>query len=87
VRVVVCTCYPGKRPVHGVTVDGFWIDERPVAMGEFGRFVDETGYITVTERPLGSAEYPEADLELLVAGSLVFHTTWGPVGYRCVRRE
>jgi sulfatase modifying factor 1 len=85
--VVVCTCYPGKRPVHEVTVDGFWIDERPVTMGEFGRFVDETGYITVAERQLGPAEYPEADPELLVAGSLVFHSTWGAVGVRCVRRE
>ena len=44
--------YPEERPVHRVTVDGFWMDEKPVTAAEFRRFVRETGYVTVAERPL-----------------------------------
>ena len=71
--------YPEERPVHRVTVDGFWMDETPVTAAEFRRFVRETGYVTVAERPLDPAQYPDADPELLVPGSLVFHGTAGPV--------
>ena len=71
--------YPEERPVHRVTVDGFWIDEHPVTAGDYRRFVRETGYTTVAERPLDPANYPDADPELLVPGSLVFRKTTGPV--------
>ena len=72
--------YVEERPVHRVTVDGFWMDERPVTAAEFRRFVRETGHVTVAERPLDPEQYPDADPELLVPGSLVFHGTAGPVG-------
>jgi formylglycine-generating enzyme len=71
--------YPEERPVRRVEVDGFWMDERPVTAAEFRRFVRETGYVTVAERPLDPADYPDADPELLVPGSLVFRKTPGPV--------
>ncbi len=71
--------YPEERPVHRVTVDGFWMDRHPVTVAEFRRFVTATGYVTVAERPLAAADYPEADPELLVPGSLVFQRTTGPV--------
>ena len=71
--------YPEERPVHRVQVDGFWMDERPVTAAEFRRFVRETGYVTVAERPLDPEEYPDADPDLLVPGSLVFVKTAGPV--------
>lgn len=71
--------YPEERPVRRVAVDGFWMDERPVTAAEFRRFVRETGYVTVAERPLDAADYPDADPELLVPGSLVFAGTPGPV--------
>src|SRR5689334_16818323 len=71
--------YPEERPVREVHVDGFWIDEHPVTVGEFRRFVKDTGYVTLAERPLDPAQYPEADPALLVPGSLVFHPTSGPV--------
>jgi formylglycine-generating enzyme len=71
--------YPEERPVWRVTVDGFWLDERPVTAAEFRRFVRETGYATVAERPLDPGDYPDADPELLVPGSLVFRRTSGPV--------
>ena len=77
--------YPEERPVHRVTLDGFWIDEHPVTAADFRRFVRETGYVTLAERPLSPDEYPDADPDLLVPGSLVFRKTDGPVGLNDVR--
>jgi formylglycine-generating enzyme len=77
--------YPDERPVRRVKVDGFWIDRNPVTAAEFRRFVRETGYVTLAERPLDPADYPDADPELLVPGSLVFHKTSGPVALDDVR--
>jgi formylglycine-generating enzyme len=71
--------YPEERPVHEVAVDGFWMDEHPVTAAEYRRFVRATGYLTVAERPLGPEQYPDADADLLVPGSLVFTKTAGPV--------
>jgi formylglycine-generating enzyme len=71
--------YPEERPVHRVEVDGFWIDERPVTVAEFRRFVRQTGYVTIAEREPDASQYPDADPELLVPGSLVFHATARPV--------
>jgi formylglycine-generating enzyme required for sulfatase activity len=77
--------YPEERPVHRVAVDGFWMDERPVTAGEFRRFVRDTGYVSFCERPLDPADYPGADAEVLVPGSLVFRKTAGPVDLRDFR--
>ena len=44
--------YPEERPVHEVSVDGFWIDRYTVTNEQFARFVDATGYVTLAERPL-----------------------------------
>ena len=71
--------YPEERPVHRVSVDGFWMDETPVTAAQFRRFVRETGYVTVAERPLDAALYPDADPELLVPGSIAFRMSSGPV--------
>ncbi len=70
--------YPEERPVHRVAVDGFWIDEHPVTVAEFRRFVTATGYLTWAEQAPDPADYPGADPALLVPGSLVFQpTSWG----------
>ena len=71
--------YPEERPVHRVTVDGFWIDEHAVTVAEFRRFVKATGHVTVAERAPDPSDYPDADPDLLVPGSLVFRKTRGPV--------
>ncbi|MGH3027990.1 MAG: formylglycine-generating enzyme family protein [Gaiellaceae bacterium] len=71
--------YPEERPVRHVSVEGFWIDERPVIAAEFRRFVRETKYVTLAERPLPAENYPDADPDLLVPGSLVFRKSTGPV--------
>lgn len=70
--------YPEEGPPHQVSVDGFWIDETPVTAVQYRRFVKDTGYRTVAERPLDPAGYPKLDPALLVPGSLVFTPTPGP---------
>ena len=65
--------YPEERSVRRVSVDGFWMDEHPVTNAQFRRFVKATGYVTVAERALDPEQYPGADPDLLVPGSLVFH--------------
>jgi sulfatase modifying factor 1 len=77
--------YPEEAPVHEVTLDGFWIDEHPVTVAEFRRFVKATGHQTVAERTPDAADYPGADPQLLVPGSLVFRATNGPVDLRDFR--
>jgi formylglycine-generating enzyme required for sulfatase activity len=77
--------YPEESPVHHVTVDAFWMDEHPVTVGEYRRFVHETSYTTVAERPLDPSDYPDADPALLVPGSLVFKRAQGPVDLRDFR--
>jgi formylglycine-generating enzyme len=71
--------YPEERPVRQVAVDGFWMDDHPVTVAEFRRFVTATGHVTVAERPPDPAEYPDADPSLLHPGSLVFDQPAGPV--------
>ncbi len=78
--------YPEERPVHEATVEGFWIDEHPVTVAEFGRFVAATGYVTVAERMPDPSLYPGAAVEDLVPGSLVFSAPRGPVELDDVRR-
>jgi len=71
--------YPEERPVREVTVDGFWIDKYEVTNEEYERFVTETGYVTVAERPLNPKDFPGAPAENLVPGSMVFRKSTGPV--------
>jgi sulfatase modifying factor 1 len=77
--------YPEERPVHRAAVDGLWVDRHPVTNAEFRRFVKATGHLTVAERPLEPADYPDADPALLVPGALVFRRTLGPVDLRDFR--
>ena len=70
---------PDALPLHLVEVDGFWMDQAPVTNAEFARFVKETGYVTVAERPLDPAQYPGVPADKLVSGSAVFAPTTTPV--------
>lgn len=74
--------YPEEAPVRDVDVRGFWIDTCAVTNAQFARFVAETGYVTVAQRPPHPADYPGAPPENLVPGSMVFHMTQGPVDLR-----
>ena len=71
--------YPEERPVRRVVVDGFWMDEHPVTVAEFRRFVKASGYLTTAETAPTAEDFPDADPEQLVPGSLVFRPTPGPV--------
>jgi formylglycine-generating enzyme required for sulfatase activity len=62
--------YPEERPARPARVGPFRIDATPVTNARFARFVAETGYVTLAERP--AADLPEG-------GSAVFFPTAGPV--------
>ncbi|WP_245001971.1 formylglycine-generating enzyme family protein [Cupriavidus pinatubonensis] len=64
--------YPDEGPSHRVKVSPFRIARTAVTNAQFARFVTQTGYVTVAERPLDPAMYPGALPELLVPGALVF---------------
>ncbi|GAB3880785.1 formylglycine-generating enzyme family protein [Spirosoma agri] len=64
--------FADSRPVHPVSVKGFWMDEHEVTNAQFARFVKATGYKTVAERPLNPADYPGVAADQLVPGSAVF---------------
>ena len=66
-------------PIHRVYVDGFWMDATDVTNAEFEKFVKATGYVTIAERTPTKEEFPTAPPENLVAGSIVFTPTSGPV--------
>ena len=76
--------YPEERPARHVAVDGFWMDDHPVTVAEFRRFVEVTGHVTWAEQAPIAADYPNADPQLLVPGSLVFDGAPGPVDLRDV---
>ncbi len=77
--------YPEERPVHPVTVEGFWMDRFPVTNARFARFVEATGHVTLAEVAPDPADYPGALPELLRAGSAVFVQPAGPVDLRDIR--
>lgn len=79
-----------EKPAHRVRVDGFWIDVTEVTNEQFRKFVDSTGYRTTAETAPTVEEIlaqsppgtPAPPAENLVAGSLVFTMTEGPVDLR-----
>jgi sulfatase modifying factor 1 len=68
-----------SRPIHPVTVKGFWIDATEVTNRQFAAFVEETDYVTVAEKPPRPEDFPGAPPENLVAGSIVFTPPSTPV--------
>lgn len=74
--------YPEEHPPHRVSVDGFWMDVTTVTNQDFTRFAKATGYVTVAERSMDPALYPDLPPEQLVPGSLVFKQPPGPVDLR-----
>ena len=81
---------PQEFPRHPVKVNGFFMDTHEVTNAEFARFVKETGYKTVAERPVdweelkkqlppGTAKPPEENLK---PGSMVFTPREGTTSLR-----
>ncbi len=61
-----------EQPVHEVTVAAFQIDATEVTVGQYAKFVKETGYVTISERVPDARKYPDADPAYLKPGSAVF---------------
>jgi sulfatase modifying factor 1 len=74
--------YVEEAPARDVEVSGFWAGRTTVTNDAFARFVSQTGYLTVAERPLDPDAFPGAPVENLVPGSMVFTATTGPVDLR-----
>src|SRR6266850_2805385 len=70
---------PDERPVHEVSLDGFWIDQTEVTNEQFEKFVKATGYLTVAEQQPDPKQFPDAPPEKLVPGSVVFRPPDGEV--------
>ncbi len=76
-----------EYPKHSVTVSSFYMDATTVTNAQFKNFVDATGYITTAEQKPDWEELkkilppgtPKPDDEMMVAASLVFKQTTGPV--------
>ena len=64
--------FTDARPIHRVRVRGFWMDYTEVTNAQFARFVRETGYVTVAERPLDAKQFPNLSAGELEPGSAVF---------------
>lgn len=71
--------FPDARPVHKVSLKGFWMDEHEVTNFEFEKFARATNYITVAERQLDPKDFPGVPAESLVPGSAVFFQPAQPV--------
>jgi len=64
--------YVEERSTGDVTIDRFCIDQTEITNAQFAQFVQATGYITVAERPLTKAQFPDLPDEQRSPGSLVF---------------
>jgi sulfatase modifying factor 1 len=71
--------FPDARPVHKVSVDGFWMDRTTVTNEQFAQFVKATSYVTAAERPADPALYPGAPPAMLKPGAPVYTPPSGPV--------
>jgi formylglycine-generating enzyme required for sulfatase activity len=71
--------YPDEQPVVEREVAAFRIDRYQVTNEDYARFVADTGYVTVAERPMAAEDYPGVAAEDLVPGAMVFTPTSGPV--------
>lgn len=83
-----------ERPQRMVSLPRFGIERTPVSNRQFARFVAETGYQTIAERPVDWEELrqqvppgtPKPADELLQPGSLVFAGSDGPVDLSDLRQ-
>lgn len=64
--------FPDAKPLHTVSLDGFFMDRRLVTNTQFARFVRATGYVTVAERRPDPTLFPGVPPEKLVPGAVVF---------------
>ena len=61
-----------ELPVEDVSVSSFCIDSHEITNAEFTKFVEDTGYVTIAERPLSKEQFPDLPDDQRSPGSLVF---------------
>ncbi|KFF06202.1 formylglycine-generating enzyme family protein [Flavobacterium reichenbachii] len=61
--------------IHRVYVDGYFMDKTEVTNEEYAKFVKATGYVTVAEQKPTKEEFPIANEEDLITGSVIFTPT------------
>jgi len=61
-----------EKIVEDVTVSSFCMEPHEVTNAQFAEFVAATGYLTVAERPLAQAQFPDLTDAERAPGSLVF---------------
>ncbi|BAZ65610.1 hypothetical protein NIES4106_03490 [Fischerella sp. NIES-4106] len=61
-----------EQSAQDVVVSSFCIDKYEITNAQFTEFVKATGYMTVAERPLSQAQFPDLPDEQRAPGSLVF---------------
>lgn len=64
--------YADEGPIRSESVAAFDIDRHEVTNAQFARFVAQTGYVTVAERPVDPTAYPGLPAGALQPGSAVF---------------
>ncbi|WP_396593491.1 formylglycine-generating enzyme family protein [Brevundimonas sp. R86498] len=64
--------YADEGPPRSETAQAFRIDATEVTNAQFARFVAETGYVTVAERPVDPTLYPGLPAGAVQPGSAVF---------------
>ncbi|MBK3745716.1 formylglycine-generating enzyme family protein [Paraburkholderia aspalathi] len=74
--------YPEEAPAHRVQANGFWMDSFTVTNRDFARFIEETGHVTLAEKPANPDDYPGALPEMLMPSSTMFKKPAGPVDMR-----
>ena len=60
-----------ESPPHRVILESFYMDETEVTNAQFKTFIEETGYVTLAERPFKKEDYPKAKPEDLVPAAFV----------------
>ena len=60
-----------ESPPHRVILESFYMDETEVTNAQFKIFIEETGYVTLAERPFKKEDYPKAKPEDLVPAAFV----------------
>lgn len=78
--------FTDARPIHTVSVSGFWMDRTLVTNAQFAAFARATGYRTVAERAIDAKEFPGVPPEKLVPSSVVFSPPPSAVPLRDISR-
>jgi formylglycine-generating enzyme required for sulfatase activity len=71
--------YAEEAPARAVTVGPFRIDATEVTNAQFAAFVAATGHVTLAERGLAAADFPNIPEDLRAPGSMVFAPPREPV--------